>query len=218
MFKKTKEKINSNEYVSFTKKLWANKRYRSLLILLLYFIFFFIVITGLRSSYQEVESIEEENKLSVKETIDNQYQQLENYSYEILLNDEVVIDGLLSDGINNFTYNNQKFSIILDNVYLNKNEDLKKVELEQYNKLLIPIDSVLINNILDKIITLEPVDSNEGYSAIYEIPYSYFDIDDDGVLEVNVTGNKRIEEIIFDLTEYAEEEYKITIRIGENND
>ena len=42
MFKKTKEKINSNEYVILFKKMWDNKRYRSILILVIYFIFFVI--------------------------------------------------------------------------------------------------------------------------------------------------------------------------------
>ena len=37
------------------KKLWANKRYRSLLILFLYFIFFGLIIGSVRSNYKNIE-------------------------------------------------------------------------------------------------------------------------------------------------------------------
>lgn len=55
MFKKTKEKINSNEYVILFKKMWDNKRYRSILILVIYFIFFGIIIGVTRENYKNTE-------------------------------------------------------------------------------------------------------------------------------------------------------------------
>ena len=55
MFKKTKEKINSNEYVILFKKMWDHKRYRAILILVIYFIFFRIIIGVTRENYKNTE-------------------------------------------------------------------------------------------------------------------------------------------------------------------
>lgn len=220
MFKKTREKINNNKYIVFIKKLWANKKYRSLLILALYFIFFFIIISGLRSSYQNADNLDKENSVSVKEMINTQYKELDNYSYEVILNNQTVIIGSLDSEINNFIYNDQNFTVILDNVYLNKNDDLKKVELEEYNEMLVPINSLFVSNIMDYIVTLEPVseEDTDRYNAIYEIPYSYFSIESDDVVQINIKGSDKIEEISFDLTEYFKEEYKIIYKIGDELD
>lgn len=222
MFKKTKEKINQNEYVIFIKKMWANKRYRSLFVLALYFVFFFVIITGLKSTYQDNQNQTngEGNNFNF-ETIKESYNNLKDYSYEIFVNDESLIVGKLENGINNFVYDDNKYTLINNNIYKEEAGDLKKVDLLEENMILSIIDKLLINNLINYVSEVEAnkiIDDN-SFRLDYEIPNSYFSFDKEGLVRVSILGETEtsIGQITIDLSDYKEEEYKIKILVGDKN-
>lgn len=222
MFKKTREKISQNENFILMKKLWDNKRYRSLLILGLYFVFFFVVISALRNGYQANENMDNNktnNNFVSAETIKEHYNNLKDFSYRVLLNNELLIEGNVKDSINNFSYKKQEYTIILDNIYEKDDEDLKKIESLDSEELIIPINKIMINNIINYVMDIEITKelNNDGYEVYYDIPLSYFLIDEDGFAKVCVSGHEQIEKVTIDLTDYKKEIYSISIIIGDNN-
>ena len=115
MFKKTKEKINSNEYVILFKKMWDNKRYRSILILVIYFIFFGIIIGVTRENYKNTEindSGDSSKQPTIIEKKNNWNNYEKNYQYIITLNDEKIADVKVDDGIINLNVNNKEYIVI----------------------------------------------------------------------------------------------------------
>lgn len=221
MFKKTKEKINQNEYVGFIKKIWANKRYRSLLILILYFIFFFVVITGLRSAYQDNENMNDKIYFSF-ETLEEKYSSLTDYAYSVSVNDVLTIEGELKEGINNFKYNDESYTVINNNFYKEKNENLEKIDLEELEELILIIDKIKLGEFINYVSTLNRsgVINDNSYKLDFELPNSYFFIEEEGNIKASISGepNNEIDEIIIDLTESKEENYIITIKVSDNND
>lgn len=212
MFKKTKEKINNNEYIVLFKKMWSNKRYRSLLILFLYFIFFGIIIGSVRSNYKNMDNVPEDNpkkEVTVVEKMSSWDNYNGDYNYSILLNDLDVATCNIKDGIVNLTVNNKNYTIINNNIYLNRNDDLKKVNKITELKVPIPVTKLNIKNIMDYLHNLE-IDSYQENNVNYYVPTSYFiDGVEDNIL-VKVIGDTKLEEIIIN---YPEE--KITLKIGE---
>lgn len=212
MFKKTKEKINNNEYVAMFKKLWSNKRYRSLLILLLYFIFFGIIIGSVRSNYKNMDNISEDDKkeeVTVVEKMSSWDNYNSDYKYNVAVNDLDAATCSVKDGIVNLTVNNKNYTIINNNIYLNKNDDLKKVNKITELKISIPITKLNVKNIMDYLRNLE-IDSYQENKINYYVPASYFIDDVDDNILVEVIGNTKLEEIIIN---YQEE--KITLKIGD---
>ena len=212
MFKKTKEKINNNEYVAMFKKLWANKRYRSLLILLLYFIFFGIIIGSVRSNYKNMDNIPEDDKkeeVTVVEKMSSWNNYNDDYEYNIVVNDLDAATCNVKDGIVNLTVNNKNYTIINNNIYLNRNDDLKKVNKITELKISIPVTKLNVKNIMDYLRNLE-IDSYQENKINYYVPASYFIDDVDDNILVEVIGNTKLEEIIIN---YQEE--KITLKIGD---
>ncbi len=212
MFKKTKEKINNNEYIVLFKKMWSNKRYRSLLILFLYFIFFGIIIGSVRSNYKNMDNVPEDNskkEVTVVEKMSSWNNYNGDYNYSILLNDLDVATCNIKDGIVNLTVNNKNYTIINNNIYLNRNDDLKKVNKITELKVSIPVTKLNVKNIMDYLHNLE-IDSYQENNVNYYVPTSYFiDSVEDNIL-VKVIGDTKLEEIIIN---YPEE--KITLKIGE---
>lgn len=212
MFKKTKEKINNNEYIVLFKKMWSNKRYRSLLILFLYFIFFGIIIGSVRSNYKNMDNVPEDNpkkEVTVVEKMSSWNNYNGDYNYSILLNDLDVATCNIKDGIVNLTVNNKNYTIINNNIYLNRNDDLKKVNKITELKVSIPVTKLNVKNIMDYLHNLE-IDSYQENNVNYYVPTSYFiDGVEDNIL-VKVIGDTKLEEIIIN---YPEE--KITLKIGE---
>lgn len=212
MFKKTKEKINNNEYVIIFKKLWGNKRYRSILILVLYFIFFGVIIGVAHSNYQDYElnDVNDSNQeITVLEKMTewNNYQ--DNYSYKIFSNDLEICQVLVEDGVVNFKVDDKDYVIINNNIYLKKNEDLKKVNKISNINIDIPVEKLNVEDIMNYVKSIE-VDSYTDNSIKYQIPSSYF-IDD---LEDNIF----IEVVGFDNLEGININYKediIKLKIGE---
>ena len=212
MFKKAKEKINNNEYVAMFKKLWSNKRYRSLLILLLYFIFFGIIIGSVRSNYKNMDNISEDDKkeeVTVVEKMSSWDNYNSDYKYNIAVNDLDAAACTVKDGIVNLTVNNKNYTIINNNIYLNKNDDLKKVNKITELKISIPITKLNVKSIMDYLRNLEN-DSYQENKINYYVPASYFIDDVDDNILVEVIGNTKLEEIIIN---YQEE--KIDLKIDE---
>lgn len=88
------------ETIEFIKKLWSNKRTRSLAILLIYVIFFIFVFTLISSGSHNYQNTEETNK-------DNEEIKLEdviNYKLEII-------------GEDNFTYDSNTNKVFYDGIY-----------------------------------------------------------------------------------------------------
>lgn len=210
MFKKTKEKINNNEYVIIFKKLWDNKRYRSILILVIYFIFFGIIIGTTKSYYKDIDTTTDN---SIKETTIiekmKEWDNFENdYHYKILSNEEEVLDVYIKDGIVNLTIDEKNYTIINNNIYLNKNDDLKKINQIDGLNISLPITKLNLKNIMDYLRTLE-INSYEENIIYYYVPTSYFIDDSDGSTLVEVVGNTKLEEIIIN---YQDE--KISLKVG----
>lgn len=218
MFKKTKENINQNEYVDFIKKMWANKRYRSLIVLAIYFIFFFVIITGLRSTYQDSDINNTSASFSF-ETIKEEYNNLRDYSYEIFVNEESLVLGKLNNGINNFEYQDKDYTIINNNIYMDESGDLKKVELEDNDILLTIIEKITLNNLVEYVSTFNNnSEVNEtGFKLEYKIPNTYFSLNKDGNVDITITGNTKLEEINVNLTEYINEPYIIKVKVSDIN-
>jgi len=221
MLKKIKEKINQNEYIIFVKKMWGNKKYRSLFVLALYFIFFFILIVGLKSSYQNIDNNKVDNFISFDE-IKKEYNNSTEYSYELFVNEESLIIGNLENGINSFIYNDNHYKIINNNIYKEENDNLNKVNLNKEDIILSMVDKIMLENLVDYVSVLEKNDviNNNYFSLDYEIPNSYFLLDKEGIAKVNISSEmqNKINKITIDLTNYKKEEYIIKILIGDEND
>lgn len=210
MFKKTKEKINNNEYVIIFKKLWDNKRYRSILILVIYFIFFGIIIGTTKSYYKDIDTTTDN---SIKETTIiekmKEWGNFENdYQYKILSNEEEVLDVYIKDGIVNLTLDEKNYTIINNNIYLNKNDDLKKINQIDGLNISLPITKLNLKNIMDYLRTLE-INSYEKNIIYYYVPTSYFIDDSEDSVLVEVIGDTKLEEIIIN---YQDE--KISLKVG----
>lgn len=199
MFKKTKEKINNNQYVILFKKLWDNKRYRSILILCLYFIFFGVVISALRTDYQYMESDNSNNQsgINIEEKINNWYSFDDNYQYAILVNEEEVGNILVNDGIINLTVSNKQYIIINNIIYLNKDDNLKKISKIDGLDMSISILKLNIEDITKYLKNIKNY-SYEDNIIKYQISSSYFtDIEEsDELILVEAIGNDNLEKII----------------------
>lgn len=214
MFKKTKEKINSNEYVILFKKMWDNKRYRSILILVIYFIFFGIIIGVTRENYKNTEindSGDSPKQPTIIEKKNNWNNYEKNYQYIITLNDEKIADVKVDDGIINLNVNNKDYIVINNVIYQNKNDDLKKVKEIPNLKISLPITKLNIREIMNYLKDLEA--SNYTENAIkYQISSSYFIDNTEENIDVEVYGYDNLEKIFIN---YQEE--KITLEMSETD-
>lgn len=219
MFKKTKEKINQNQYIAFIKKMWANKKYRSLLILILYFIFFFIVITGLRTAYQDNDTT---NNYFSFDKVKAEYNNLTNYSYEFFVNEESIIVGNLDNNINNFIYNNKNYTIINDVMYEEDEDSLKKVDLTDENLIFAMFDKLMLDDLVSHISTLNKsgVINENSFELDFEVSNTYFLTEEEGLVKVNILGNtmNKIDEVVVDLTSEKNEEFVIKMKVSDKND
>ena len=70
-------------------------------------------------------------------------------------------------------------------------------------------------------IVLESAGINEdSFELDFNVPYTYFSIDNPGYFKINILGNTitRIDKVTIDLSGFKGEKYILTIEIGENND
>lgn len=214
MFKKTKEKINSNEYVILFKKMWDNKRYRSILILVIYFIFFGIIIGVTRENYKNTEindSGDSPKQPTIIEKKNNWNNYEKNYQYIITLNDEKIADVKVDDGIINLNVNNKEYIVINNVIYQNKNDDLKKVKEIPNLKISLPITKLNIREIMNYLKDLEASNYTEN-AMKYQISSSYFIDNTEENIDVEVYGYDNLEKIVIN---YQEE--KITLEMSETD-
>ncbi len=214
MFKKTKEKINSNEYVILFKKMWDNKRYRSILILVIYFIFFGIIIGVTRENYKNTEindSGDSSKQPTIIEKKNNWNNYEKNYQYIITLNDEKIADVKVDDGIINLNVNNKEYIVINNVIYQNKNDDLKKVKEIPNLKISLPITKLNIREIMNYLKDLEASNYTEN-AMKYQISSSYFIDNTEENIDVEVYGYDNLEKIVIN---YQEE--KITLEMSETD-
>lgn len=221
MFKKTKEKINQNEYVILIKKIWDNKRYRSLLVLVLYFIFFFVIIVGLRSTYQNNENNNDSMIFSFK-ALEEKYSSLQDYTYSVFVNDILTMEGELKQSINSFKYNDKNYTIINNNVYQEKDENLEKIDLAEADELILIVHKIKLGDFINDVSRLNSNGeiNDNSYKLDFELPNSYFSIEEEGNIKVSISGepNSELDEIIIDLTAYKKEMYIITVKVSDIND
>ncbi len=197
MLKKAKEKINNNEYVILFKKIWDNKRYRSILILVLYFIFFTVVITATRTSYQNMENSNNQSEISIEAKMNAWNSFTDDYQYAILVNEQEVGNISVNDGIIDLLVGDKQYTIINDNIYLNKNDDLKKISKIDDLDISISILKLNMEDIMNYLKGIKEY-SYEDNTIKYQISSSYFSDSEevDDTILVEVTGNDVLEKII----------------------
>lgn len=216
--KKIKEEINSNEGFVIMRDLWNNKRYRSIFWLILYFVFFAIIITSLRGRYQNQPQVSNKSSLDIVESL-----KLDEYTYEILLNEEPLINGKVENNTNVFTYKDESYVIVGDNVYLEKGSDLIKTDLIKESELIVPVNKIMLDKIGNYIEnkTSEKLDKGVKYTI------SLSNLLEEETLDfaMYVYGDSKIERIELNLNELAQlkeleyKQYILTIKLGdETND
>ena len=129
------------ETIEFTKKLWSNKRTRSLAILFMYFIFFifvFMLISNGSHNYQKNEETNVEEKEEIK------LEDITNYKLEII-------------GEDNFTYDSNTNKVFYDGIYYdidNVPEIISKYDLSIFSpsnvSKLLKIGTLESTNYIDK--------------------------------------------------------------------
>ena len=219
---KLKEKIsnelNSHEGFVILKKLWQNKRYRSIFWLLLYFIFFAVIISSIRTSYNESPVKEPiATNLNVVEVLNS----MNEYSYEIFLNKEQsIITGEVKDNTHTFTYQNKTYTIVANNIYLEQNGNLIKVDLSK--ELHIPIEAIALDKLDDYIVDKDSIKTTDS------VQYNLENISNNGDEPFNLGiifyGKDTIEKIEIDFSDYVKnknldyEQYLFTIKLGDEKD
>ena len=218
MKKKLNDETDSNSLV-FIKKIWGNKRYRSILFLGLYFVFFFIIITNLKEGYNNNQKqIDNKENIVIGDILRKQYNELGRYNYIISINNDEIITGSIDDSYNEFSYNNHDYMIIFNDIYLKNDDDLKKININRNSKVKVPIESLMPDKIISYVINQEPTyeGGKEIYKIIYSIPGTYFGIDDEYEFDVTINGDSKIREVELDLTGYVNEDYVIKIEMNYN--
>lgn len=219
---KLKEKIsnelNSHEGFVILKKLWQNKRYRSIFWLLLYFIFFALIISSIRTSYNE-PTIQEpiETNLNVVETLNN----MKDYSYEIFLNnDQIIITGEVINNTHKFIYKDKTYTIVGNNIYLEQNGNLIKTDLSK--ELYVPIETITLDKLDDYIAQKEAIKTADCVQ--YNLENSDIIENETFNLGIIFYGKESIDKIEIDFSDYIKnknleyEQYLFTIKLGDEKD
>lgn len=173
--------MNIIEYLKDPKK-------RSIMLLAFYFVFFFIVILMINQSESKYESKTNNKNAEVTEIEEkqNEEENIDNYDYQIIINDlgnNVVFDGTYIDHTTLFNYNN--------NIYYLNNNNLYIIDNTTYYSATIPynINKIFSINELIKDSNLEYtkeyndgrieknyiIDSNEFYKYYYDTNSNYID-------------------------------------------
>lgn len=214
---KINKEINSHEAFVIMKKLWQSKRYRAIFWLILYFIFFAIVLTSLRSSYQNQPEVSNPtSNLDIVESL-----KLEEYDYEILLNEESLIKGQVINNTNTFVYKDQNYIIVGDSVYLEKGVDLVKSDLTENSELIIPVNKIMLDKISQYVENKTPEKLEKAIK--YSLNMSSLLEGETAEFTVWFYGDTTIEHIDLNFNEFVElkeleyEQYILTIKLGDDN-
>lgn len=216
---------NPSKFILFIekfKKLWADKRYRSLIILIMYFIFFLVLFTILEIG---------------KETSSHNYNNTENLKLE----DYQIYEFSTELNINDYTYNilgkryNEKYEFEFENqIYtfnynnLNIDSEINREIINTFNYTPDFLSNVIDNSelvsektvIADNRLIKEYSLKLEKYLQILDYNLENYNIEDELIITTSEVDNK-ITSVSFDLSnlyKYFEENYqKYQITINYSN-
>lgn len=216
---KINKKIDDNEALSLMKSLWQNKRYRSIFWLILYFIFFTVIITSMRSNYQNMQVDQPSEPTNVSLNVEKSLQSLNDYSYELILNDnESIIVGEVSDNTNKFVYNGKNYIIVGENIYLEKGSNLIKADFTKDKNFIVSLNKIMIEEFNSYIKDLEPITDED--TVKYKL--NFLDSNNEKInFDATFYGKEKIEKLELNFNEYIKEkqldyeEYVLTIKIGD---
>lgn len=215
-----KEESKFIVYIRKFRKLWKDKRYRSLIILILYFLFFLTIFLFLGSVKND------KTYITNNEYIFSKYDIYE-FNTEININDtKLDIIGKRYKDKYEFEYNGELIKLDYNNLILDNSFDKNIINALSYDPILISniIDnSELVsekNIISEKILIKEYSINLEKYLKILDINLINYDINDNIIITTS-EKDKQIIQTSLDLTnlyKYFEESYqKYQITINYNN-
>ena len=194
--KKLKEKWENNEIVIFIKAMWANKRYRSLVLLGGYLIFFVILGIMFRAvpNNSEISNKPSYGEADIKEILQNKSSK--DYSYTLTIN-ESIIEGNVSGGTNSLFYQNNEYVIVSNKLYQNQEGNLMHVE--NFLETLLPIEKINLATISEILKDRGPTKENiteDNFELSYQVLASEFVENDNNIVNIKINGKEeKIEKI-----------------------
>ena len=215
---KEEKQKKKNKYIEFIKELYKSKRGRALLFFLFYIIFFVIIISMIRSSYNERPNYDDkESNINVEYKLDGIEKGNYHFTREENINGEITnftgdksnnrIEGVMTN--NNAFYN----YFIYDSINLIKTTDKYEItnELYHFNNIT---DDKTIKNIINKSTLISKTEYETGnISYNYEVTTNTIDsILNNTNIDVDMPTNKitleaneedEVIKITYDLSSYA---------------
>ena len=215
---KEEKQKKKNKYIEFIKELYKSKRGRALLFFLFYIIFFVIIISMIRSSYNERPNYDEkESNINVEYKLDGIEKGNYHFTREENINGEITnftgdksnnrIEGVMTN--NNTFYN----YFIYDSINLIKTTDKYEItnELYHFNNIT---DDKTIKNIINKSTLISKTEYETGnISYNYEVTTNTIDsILNNTNIDIDMPTNKitleaneedEVIKITYDLSSYA---------------
>lgn len=191
--KKLKEKFANNEKVIWIKKMWDNKRYRSLFFLGCYFVFFIFLGIGFRTTPNVSDGPSEPTTPSYDATTIMDFfkqKSVQDYDYQMVINN-IVIDGSVKNGTNSFLYEDNQYIIVYDKLY--RNQDGNLLYEENFLGMLLPVSEITISNISNILEHQEPVTENiteEKYELLYQVSSFEFIEEENNMVAIKISGQK----------------------------
>ena len=215
---KEEKQKKKNKYIEFIKELYKSKRGRALLFFLFYIIFFVIIISMIRSNYNESPNYDEKkSNINVEYKLDGIEKGNYHFTREENINGEITnftgdksnnrIEGVMTN--NNAFYN----YFIYDSINLIKTTDKYEItnELYHFNNIT---DDKTIKNIINKSTLISKTEYETGnISYNYEVTTNTIDsILNNTNIDVDMPTNKitleaneedEVIKITYDLSSYA---------------
>ncbi|MFV0249552.1 MAG: hypothetical protein ACK5HP_00725 [Bacilli bacterium] len=188
------------------KELWNNPRIHALMVLGLYAVFFVIIFIYITISKNTTnQNVEIKDSL---ETLNNMNSYEYHYKYEI--NNEITnINGIKYNDINEFSIENNKFTIVN-----NKIEGEVSIDDKLYILEILPnyiYSYIKLNNNLNETTYSDNTIKKEYIILIKEIKQYFGTESDENITVTTYEEDNQIYKIELDLTNIVEEEYLITI-------
>ena len=215
---KEEKQKKKNKYIEFIKELYKSKRGRALLFFLFYIIFFVIIISMIRSNYNESPNYDEKkSNINVEYKLDGIEKGNYHFTREENINGEITnftgdksnnrIEGVMTN--NNTFYN----YFIYDSINLIKTTDKYEItnELYHFNNIT---DDKTIKNIINKSTLISKTEYETGnISYNYEVTTNTIDsILNNTNIDIDMPTNKitleaneedEVIKITYDLSSYA---------------
>ena len=215
---KEEKQKKKNKYIEFIKELYKSKRGRALLFFLFYIIFFVIIISMIRSNYNESPNYDEKkSNINVEYKLDGIEKGNYHFTREENINGEIT--NFTGDKSNNriegvMTSNNTFYNyFIYDSINLIKTTDKYEItnELYHFNNIT---DDKTIKNIINKSTLISKTEYETGnISYNYEVTTNTIDsILNNTNIDIDMPTNKitleaneedEVIKITYDLSSYA---------------